>query len=380
MYSDKKVYAVIVAAGSGKRMAAMLPKQFLKIGGKTILETTVDKFNDSNQVDRIIIVTAEEYFNLCCQFFREDIDSGRISIVEGGAERQDSVERALAYINQSMNPDTEDIILIHDGVRPYATAELIEKVICGVHEEGTAVAAVPTKDTIRHTEKGTLDRGKLYNVQTPQGFKYGLISESFDKAKESGFRGTDDASLVEKAGHKVSLVRGEESNIKITTPEDLNVESRIGTGYDVHRLIENRDLILGGVKIPYEKGLLGYSDADVLIHALIDALLGAAALGDIGRLFPDNDEKYKDVCSLKLLEEVGRTLTEEGYYTGNVDITVICERPKLACYIPVMVQNIAKVLGIDKDKVNIKATTTEKLGFTGREEGIAAQAVCILNR
>ena len=258
--------------------------------------------------------------------------------------------------------------------------DVIKAVAEKAGETGAAIAAVPPKDTIRHIEEGTLDRSRLCCVQTPQGFRMELLKKAFEKAAADGFYGTDDASLVERLGHAVAIVPGEYSNIKITTPEDLTMEMRIGTGYDVHKLVEERDLILGGVTIPYEKGLLGHSDADVLTHALMDALLGAAALGDIGKLFPDNDDSFKGISSIELLRRVKSVLDDKGYSLGNADVTVICQKPKLAGYIDEMRVNIAAALETDVDRISIKATTTEKLGFTGRGEGIAAEAVCILNR
>lgn len=379
MLKEKKIYVIIGAAGSGKRMAASLPKQFLKIGQSTILEQTVNKFKSVPLVDQIIVVTAKAYVDLCCQFFHEDIEAGKISVVEGGKERQDSIKNAVASLAESgANPD--DLVLIHDGVRPFASKELIESVIFATAEENAAIAAVRPKDTVRHQEEGTLDRSKLYNVQTPQGFKLSLIREAFDQADKDNYYGTDDASLVDRLGYKIVVVPGEEKNIKITTREDLPMEMRIGTGYDVHQLVEDRKLILGGVEVPYEKGLLGHSDADVLTHALMDAILGAAALGDIGKLFPDSDEKYEGISSIKLLAEVGKIIKDAGYFLGNADMTVICQRPKLAAFIPQMRMNIAETLGVSLDKISIKATTTEKLGFAGRGEGIGAEAVCLLNK
>lgn len=375
MFEGKKVYAIIGAAGSGKRMAAPLPKQFIKLsGGKTILETTVEQFEKVLQIDKIIIVTAEEYVNLCCQFF---LGKEKIRVVIGGRERQDSIWNGLKSIGSD---EKNSVILIHDGARPYVTTRIIEDVIEAASHDGAAIAAVPTKDTIRHKEEGTLNRKMLFNVQTPQGFNSEILFRAFQKAFKDGFYGTDDASLVERLGENVTIVRGEESNIKITTREDLKEEMRIGSGYDVHRLVEERELILGGVKIPFEKGLLGHSDADVLIHALMDAILGAAALGDIGKHFPDTDEKYMGISSIELLKNVDLLIKTMGYSLGNADITVICQRPKLAEYIPIMRKNISEALGVSEDIISIKATTTEKLGFTGRCEGIAAEAVCLLKR
>ncbi|MGF6377043.1 2-C-methyl-D-erythritol 4-phosphate cytidylyltransferase/2-C-methyl-D-erythritol 2,4-cyclodiphosphate synthase [Clostridiales Family XIII bacterium PM5-7] len=379
MLNDKNIYVIIGAAGSGTRMAASLPKQFLKIGEATILEQTVNQFIGVSLVDKIVIVTAKAYIDQCCQFFHEEIASGKILVVEGGKERQDSIGNALEKI-ECLGANPEDIVLIHDGVRPFVSKELIEAVTYAAEDETAAIAAIRPKDTIRHQEDGTLDRSKLYCVQTPQGFQLSVIRKAFDQAKKDNFYGTDDASLVERLGYHIDIVPGEEANIKITTREDIPLETRIGTGFDVHQLVEDRKLILGGVTIPYEKGLLGHSDADVLTHALMDAILGAAALGDIGTLFPDHEAAYEGISSIKLLAEVKRAMEDADYTLGNADMTVICQRPKLAAFIPQMRMNIAETLGVGLDKISIKATTTEKLGFVGRGEGIGAEAVCLLKR
>ena len=375
----RNVNVIIGAAGSGKRMGAPIPKQFLKQGGKTILEQTVGRFAGCDFVKNIVIVTGEDYLTECENLCMGLAPEGRLHVIAGGRERQDSVYNAMLFLEkQGVDPD--DIVLVHDGVRPYVSRDVIFAVAKEAAETGAAITAVPPKDTIRHLEEGTLDRSRLCCVQTPQGFGFGLLKEAFEKAMAEGFYGTDDASLVERLGHAVAIVPGEYSNIKITTPEDLTMEMRIGTGYDVHKLVEDRALILGGVTIPYEKGLLGHSDADVLTHALMDALLGAAALGDIGKLFPDNDDSFKGISSIELLKRVKSALDDKGYSLGNADVTVICQKPKLAGYIDEMRKNIAQALDADVDRISIKATTTEKLGFTGRGEGIAAEAVCILNR
>ena len=375
----RNVHVIIGAAGSGKRMGAPLPKQFLKQDGRTILEKTVEKFAGCDFVGNIVIVTGSDYQDYCCELFAKEIAEGRLTVTVGGKERQDSVYNALLCLDAKGACD-DDLVLVHDGVRPFVSRDIIKAVAEKAGETGAAIAAVPPKDTIRHVEEGTLDRSRLCCVQTPQGFRMELLKKAFEKAAADGFYGTDDASLVERLGHAVAIVPGEYSNIKITTPEDLTMEMRIGTGYDVHKLVEDRDLILGGVNIPYEKGLLGHSDADVLTHALMDALLGAAALGDIGKLFPDNDDSFKGISSIELLRRVKSALDDKGYSLGNADVTVICQKPKLAGYIDQMRANIAAALETDVDRISIKATTTEKLGFTGRGEGIAAEAVCILNR
>ena len=379
MLNQQRVYAIIGAAGAGRRMGAPLPKQFLPLGGQTILERTADRFLASSIVDAVYITVPEAYMDCCRELFASQISGGRLSLIKGGPSRQDSVGKALTAI-ETLTPAADDLVLVHDGVRPYASEELIERVAEAARLHGAAVPCVPPKDTIRHETEGTLDRSRLYCVQTPQGFAWSVIWNAYRQAAEDGFLGTDDAGLAERIGQRVELVEGESANIKITLPEDLPMEQRIGTGYDVHQLTENRKLILGGEEIPYEKGLLGHSDADVLIHALMDAMLGAAALGDIGKLFPDSDDAYKGISSLELLRRVRERLSQEGYSLGNADVTVICQRPKLASYIDAMRENLAEALQTEKDRISIKATTTERLGFCGRGEGIAAQAVCILNR
>ena len=272
---------------------------------------------------------------------------------------------------------------MHDAARPFVSEAVINAVIEGTADFGAAIPTVPAKDTIRQvdgTGSRTLQRETLACVQTPQGFRISLLKHAFEKAQAEGFLGTDDASLVERMGINISMVQGEDANRKITTREDLETEMRIGTGYDVHRLVEGRPLVLCGEQIPYEKGLLGHSDADVALHALMDAMLGAAGLGDIGKHFPDTDERYRGISSMKLLQKTAELLREAGYFLGNADITIIAQRPKIAGYIPKMRANIAEIMNCDENKINIKGTTTEILGFVGREEGIASEAVCILYR
>ena len=379
MLKQQHVYAIIGAAGAGRRMGAPLPKQFLKIGGRTILETAVSRFMTSPIVDAVYVTVPEENIDDCRKLFARQLSEGGLFLIKGGPARQNSIENALAAI-EALAPAEDDLVLVHDGVRPYASEALIESIARVAAECGAAVPCVPPRDTIRHQEDGTLNRSQLYCVQTPQGFIWKVIREAYRQADADGYLGTDDAGLAERIGHRPALVEGEAANIKITLPEDLPMEQRIGTGYDVHRLKEDRKLILGGVEIPYEKGLEGHSDADVLIHALMDAMLGAAALGDIGKMFPDSDEAYRGISSLLLLEDVKERLAEEGYSLGNADVTVVCQRPKLAPYIGAMREKLSEILQVEVERISIKATTTEHLGFCGRGEGIAAQAVCILNR
>lgn len=370
MYQEKKIVAIIAAAGSGKRMGCDTPKQFLKINGDYILQKTVRAFEKNEFVDDIYVVTNDCVFAegiLCCKKL--------MGIIQGGKERQDSIWNVL---NEIKNKEY-DFILIHDGARPYVTQKIISEIIKESVLSDAAVCAVPMKDTIRKKEK-TLDRSTLFSVQTPQCFEKNLLIEAYINAMKNDFYGTDDAMLVEQLNHKITIVRGDYGNIKITTKEDLPVETRVGIGYDVHRLVDERKLILGGVEVPHCKGLLGHSDADVLVHAVMDALLGAAGKGDIGKYFPDSDEKYKGISSLTLLKKVNEILLEEDYTIGNIDVTIIAQRPKIKDFIPEMLSAMADAMEIEKSKINIKGTTTEKLGFVGREEGIAAEAICILNR
>lgn len=376
-------------------MGAPVPKQFLRIGGRTILERTVNRFLEQDFPDRLVITLPQAQMQEGVNLLRKaGIDAGTegqsaehesrvnvpVTVVPGGSARQDSVWNALQYL-QKQGFEEDDLVLVQDGVRPFTEDQTIQDVLLRAEKAGAAIAALPAVSTIRHITEGTLDRSKLYSVQTPQGFQFGLLIRAFEAAAKDHFSGTDEAGLVERIGVLPEIAEGTPSNIKITTPEDLQKmsgEIRIGTGFDVHRLVEDRKLILGGVEIPYEKGLLGHSDADVLVHALMDAMLGAAALGDIGKLFPDNDPAYAGADSMKLLARVCEVLKEHGWALGNADMTVICQRPKLAGYIQEMRQRIAEVCGVSADRISVKATTTEKLGFTGRGEGIAAEAVCTI--
>lgn len=381
MYCSKTVAAIIAAAGKGTRLGASIPKQYLKIGGDPILLKTLRVFENMEEIDHIFVVTNSEYMDYCEKIAKDNHISKIEGIVAGGAHRQDSVYNALREVNKKC-PGTVHV-LIHDGARPFVSNETIRNVIKGADETGAAVACVAMKNSVRRREGNgsrSVDRSKYFSVQTPQGFRKSILTDAYEKAIKDGFYGTDDASLAERAGYRVEVVDGDYKNIKITTKEDLPMENRVGTGFDVHRLTEGRALILGGVNIPYEKGLDGHSDADVLVHAIMDALLGAAASGDIGRHFPDTDDRYKDVSSLDLLSEVKKLLSENFYLIGNIDVTLIAQKPKISPYIEKMKENISNVLKLEKSRINIKGTTTEKLGFTGRGEGIAAEAVCSIYR
>ena len=372
MYLDKKVYAIIVAAGRGTRIG--FDKMLYKIDGIPVVERSVQAFENNAFVDGIVVVAGdniEQIKLLAAQY------SKVINVVRGGAQRAESVANGLAAIGG------EGLVAVHDGARPFVSDEIICETIKAAAVSKAAIPCVPVKDTIKMAADSvvekSLPREKLYITQTPQVFDI----ESYRKllAENSDFSVTDDAQLFEKAGCSVAVCRGSYENFKITTIDDIKKETkmRIGNGYDVHKLEENRKLILGGVDIPYEKGLLGHSDADVLAHAVSDALLGAMALGDIGKHFPDTDPQYKGADSLYLMSCVKKLLDEKGAKIENVDATILCQRPKLAPHIITMRENIARTLGIDTDRVSVKATTEEGLGFTGSGEGIAVHAVCLVN-
>lgn len=381
MNNKKKTAVIIAAAGTGKRMGSSIPKQYLKIGGEPILLKSVRAFCDNKEIDWIVVVTNGDYIQACLEMKdRYGLDKIQ-AVIEGGEERQDSVYRAIVEIDR-LCPEIE-YVLVHDGARPFVRQETINAVLEAAEEKGAAVACVPVKDSIRQEKDGesaNLPRQRLYAVQTPQGFQKEILRKAYEQAFADGYYGTDDATLAERIGQSVALVRGTYDNIKITTREDMPMESRVGTGFDVHQLKEGLPLVLGGVKIPFEKGLLGHSDADVLVHALMDALLGAAALGDIGRHFPDTDPQYRGISSMELLRRVKGLLDKNGWRVGNVDITLMAQRPKIKSLIGDMTDNLSKTLDLETCRINIKGTTTERLGFVGREEGIAAQVVCLLYR
>lgn len=372
-----KTYAVILCGGSGTRMGAAGNKTLLKTGGVPAIVRGFRTFAEI--VDGIVLVTRAGEEPVFAQVLA-DHSLNPLAIVPGGADRQASALCGL----QALPPDA-DIALIHDGARPFVTEAIIRRVIESVKQYGSGVAAVPCRDTIKRADSDglvleTLDRSALWQMQTPQGF---FVKDLLAAHAAAPARYTDDAALMEAAGHAVRLVLGSPDNIKLTSPEDLRMINgmltpRIGTGYDAHRLVEGRELWLGGVHIPYEKGLLGHSDADAPLHALTDALLGAAAMGDIGKLFPDSDPKYKGISSILLLEEARRRLTDAGFTIGNIDLTIVCQAPKLAPHIPAMRERIAKALEISVAQVSVKATTTERMGYEGRGEGISAQAVAMV--
>lgn len=379
-------YAIILAGGSGSRMGADCNKVLLELQGKPVIVRSVEAFH--GLVDGIILVSREEDMPL----IQAIIDKAGLSvtIVPGGITRQASVWNGLCAL-----PAGCTHVLIHDGARCLVDAETIRCCMASVEQHSTGVAAIPAVDTIKLVDADELvastpDRSSLRAVQTPQGFTVDVIRQAHESAIAEGFLGTDDASLVERLGIPVRLTKGSRRNIKLTTPEDLLMADaflghsfptlRVGQGYDVHRLVEGRKLILCGVDIPHHLGLLGHSDADVAVHALMDAMLGAMALGDIGKHFPDTDDRYRGISSMKLLEHVVDLLAAHRAHVTNCDLTIVAQKPKLLPHIPMMQANIAAALSLPIDRVNVKATTTERLAFEGREEGISAQAICMVEQ
>ncbi|MGN0684851.1 MAG: 2-C-methyl-D-erythritol 2,4-cyclodiphosphate synthase [Gemmiger sp.] len=370
-----QVTAIIVAAGASRRMG--FDKLSYRLpDGQTVLEKSCAALAAHPAVTQLVLVAGAN--RETCERIAQRCPKPCV-VVAGGETRADSVRHGLEVASG-------ELVAIHDAARPFVSQAVITAALQAAAQTGAAAPAVPVKDTIKVADadgrvQNTPDRATLYAVQTPQCFSRKLYLEALERVTgEKAHLVTDDCSLFELADFPVTLTQGDYENYKITTKEDLQKEKtmRIGHGYDVHRLVEGRKLILGGVDIPYEKGLLGHSDADVLLHAIMDAVLGAAALGDIGKHFPDTDPAYKGADSLALTRAVAKLIAEHGYTVGNIDATILCQAPKLAPHIAAMRQNIADAFGVSLDAVSVKATTEEHLGFTGEGLGIAAHAVALL--
>ena len=384
-----KTVAIIPAGGAGRRLKAGIAKQYLQLDKLPVLVHALKVFEQTTVIDEIILVVPESDM----KFVHEELiiknDFKKVTkIIAGGSQRQDSVRNGLAAIN-----DKYDVILVHDGVRPFVTREMISRVVGVAREFQAAAIGVPAKDTIKETQDNdfvlkTVPRENLWLVQTPQAFQSAVLQRAYEAAYRDDFYGTDDASLVERIGVRVKMIAGSYENIKITTPEDLiiaeallknksggKMQIRTGFGYDSHRFARGRKLILGGIEIPHDKGLQGHSDADALIHAVCDALLGAAGAGDIGRHFPDTDPSYKGISSMILLEHVREMIATKGFFISNIDASIIMEKPKLAPFAGKIAANIANALNLSAADVNVKAKTNEGMGFVGRNEGVAVFAI-----
>jgi 2-C-methyl-D-erythritol 4-phosphate cytidylyltransferase/2-C-methyl-D-erythritol 2,4-cyclodiphosphate synthase len=378
------VTAIIAAGGVGRRVGAAVPKQLLTIGGRTMLERSVDAFKAHPAVTDVIVALPPSMM---------EAPPGGLEgtrLVPGGARRQDSVANAFDVL-----PDGTDVVLVHDAARPFVAPEVITRAIDGAVAHGAAIAAVPVSDTVKRVEgEGrviveTVPRDTIFLAQTPQAFRRQVLAAAVAVGR-GGVEATDEAMLAERAGYRVHVVAGDAGNIKITSATDVSAAmqrldgmpsgaSRVGVGYDLHRLVEGRPLILAGVSIPCERGALGHSDADVVCHAVTDALLGAARLGDIGQHFPDTDARWKDASSVALLNEIVTLVRQRRLQIENVDVVVVLERPKLGAHRSEMEAGLADALGIDVSRVSVKAKTNEGVDAVGRGEAIAAHAVALLS-
>ena len=390
------VSAIIAAGGRGQRFGGPLPKQLSSINGRSVLQRSVELFLSHPEIDEVVVALPADLVANPPSYLRGA--QKPVRLVVGGGRRQDSVLNAFHAVASEA-----DFIVIHDAARPLATQGLVSRTIAAAVECGAALAAMPARDTVKRATPEatpfvieTIPREAVYLAQTPQVFSRRVLRDALALGEQS-MDATDEAALAERAGHPVRLVLGEPTNIKITTPEDLPVmhaiararadgsagsedAARVGTGYDLHRLVEGRFLVLGGVTVPFERGALGHSDADVVCHAATDAILGAAAQGDIGRHFPDNDPQWKDASSIELLRRAVGIVTDVGFAVANVDVTVVLERPKIKDYVDAMRASVAAAIGISVEQVSIKGKTNEGVDAVGRGEAIAAHATALLVR
>ncbi len=374
------IIALVVAAGRGTRLGGATPKQYLLLAGKPLLRHSLETLARHRAIDRVRVV-----FNPGDRDLYDEAVAGLdlLPPVAGGAARQDSVRLGI----ESLEGFKPSRVLIHDAARPFLDGVTIDHVTAALDEAPGAIPALPVRDTVKRATGGmvgaTLDRAELWRAQTPQGFRYPEILAAHRNAK--GLDLSDDAAVAERAGLAVKLVAGSEANFKVTTEEDLReAERRIasglgdvrtGQGFDVHAFGPGDHLWLCGVKLPHTHGLIGHSDADAGLHALTDATLGAIGAGDIGVHFPDSDPRWHGAPSHQFLRHAADLVKAKGGVIAHVDVTIICERPKIGPHRAAMVARIAEILGLDPARVSVKATTTEKLGFTGRGEGLAAQAI-----
>jgi len=392
------VTAIIAAGGRGQRFGGARPKQLLSVAGRPVLERSVAAFLTHPSIDEIVVALPAGLADDPPGYLRGT--SKPLRVVTGGPRRQDSVANAFRAVSER-----SDVIVIHDAARPFASAGLIARTIAAAAEAGAALAAVQANDTVKQGHllpaaaasasgdvwivDATLPRESIFLAQTPQAFRREVLREALALGEDA----TDEAALAERAGHTVRIVEGEVSNIKITTPGDLAVAEtlarsghddgsvvRVGTGYDLHKLVEGRPLILGGVTIPFERGLSGHSDADAVCHAVTDAVLGAAAAGDIGRHFPDTDAQWHGASSVGLLKLAAGLVRDRGYRVANVDVVVIAERPRLAPWVDAMRANVGEAIDLALDRVSIKGKTNEGVGELGRGEAIAVHAVALLRK
>ena len=382
---QKNNLAIILSGGAGTRFDISKPKQFYKLNKKTIVETTVEKFVNSNFFNHIIVVSHKDFF----KFTKSLFNNKNIKVILGGENRQKSVFNGLSAA-KSLNPK---YVLIHDAVRPFFSVNLLQRVLKNLEGEISVVPSINVYDSVRYFKNkkySNVFRDNLKLIQTPQGFCFKSIYEAHKKNKESIH--TDDSMILYELKNKIRLIKGEKINFKITTKEDYNIgklivkekdnmsDIRVGTGFDVHKFKKGKKLKLFGITIPFDKSLDGHSDADVGFHSIVDAILGGLCLGDIGNHFPPTDNKWKNKQSIFFMTYVKKLLKNEKFKVNNLDVTLICEKPKVSQYQKRFIESVAEALDIDCRKINIKGTTTEKLGFLGREEGIACQVSVTLSK
>jgi 2-C-methyl-D-erythritol 4-phosphate cytidylyltransferase/2-C-methyl-D-erythritol 2,4-cyclodiphosphate synthase len=379
--------AIIVAAGRGLRLGAKTPKAFVDVGGKTLLRRSAEALAASDEVSALVIVAPRGFEGTARQEAEGTLKLR--AVVAGGATRQDSVRAGLARTTAR-----DRYVLVHDAARPFADAGLVARVLEGTRALGAAIPVAPVADTIKTVASGrvagTIDRETLGAAQTPQGFKREILLGVYGRAARKGVALTDEAMAFERESLPIAAVAGSVENFKITTSADLDrarrleapasLALRVGHGFDVHRLLSRRRLMLGGVHVPGPVGLHGHSDGDVLLHAICDALLGAGGLGEIGSLFPSSDRALRGAPSRTFVAEVMSRLAQARLSIVNVDATLIAERPRLAAHLPAIRKNVARLLKVEQDQVSIKVKSADTLGAIGRGEGIAAQVLALLAR
>jgi 2-C-methyl-D-erythritol 4-phosphate cytidylyltransferase/2-C-methyl-D-erythritol 2,4-cyclodiphosphate synthase len=378
------VAAVVVAAGRGLRAGGDMPKQYRHLAGEPVIRASLRLFAQHPEVGMVQPVIHSDD---AARFGAAAAELKLLAPVFGGATRQASVRAGL----EALAPLRPDLVLIHDAARPYASAALVTRAIAAVEATGAAIPVMPLADTVKSVDRtgrlieATLDRTVLRTVQTPQVFTFGPVLDAHRRAAESGREDfTDDAALAEWAGLKVAAFSGEAGNVKLTTAEDVAraerdhaaalADTRIGSGFDVHAFAAGDHLMLAGVRIPHDRGLTGHSDADVALHALTDAVLGALADGDIGTHFPPTDPQWRGAASDRFLAFAVERVRARGGRIAHLDLTIVCEAPRIGPHRDAMRARIAAIAGLEVDRVAVKATTSERLGFTGRGEGIAAMA------
>lgn len=381
--TDEPVGVIIVAGGRGTRAGTAMPKQLVELGGRTVLQRSVAAFDAHAAITAIVVVVPADLLGGASAL----VGATRVDcrFAAGGTRRQDSVRAGLDAM-----PEGPSVILVHDAARPFVDAALIDRVIGAARRTGAVVPAVQARDTVKrvpatgHLVAETMPREEIWLAQTPQGFRRHVLEDAVALGA-SGVEATDEAMLAERAGQAVEVVEGDDRNTKITTADDVMKAKqqfaqtpRVGTGYDLHRLVAGRPLVLAGEVLPFEAGPLGHSDGDVVCHALADAMFGAVGAGDIGQHFSNTDPRWKDVAGLDLLGRTVAILAERGWRPANVDVTVILERPKLVPHLQTIRRNLAAVLGLDIDQVSVKGKTNEGADAVGRGEAIAAHAVAML--